>query len=242
MPASSPFSVILSCHNPGSRLDASLESIWTQRFEQPEIVAVDHGSTDGSVARLQSARGRLEQFISAPQANRYEALNNAIAQATGDWILLLGGRDRLVGDMVLSETFNWMKKTEAGVVAGESASDAGDIQKLHSHVNAAAGNFAPRSATFYRRSLFAENGGFDPTLSSMGEYEFNVRLWKGRVRFKPIPLRIAACDAGVARFDWTACQEEIRVRHRYFSSTRCLGWDAVSLLRWAKGRLSPPRR
>ena len=31
-----------------------------------------------------------------------------------------GADDRLAGDMVLSETVNWMKKTEAGVVVGEA--------------------------------------------------------------------------------------------------------------------------
>lgn len=220
----------------------ALESIWTQRVEPPELIVIDHGSSDGTRAKLEARRDRFAQLLSAPAANRYEALNGAISHATGEWVLLLGGRDRLVGDRVLSETLNWMKKTEAGVVAGESASDAGRIRKLHSRVNAVAGNFTPPSATFYRRSLFAENGGFDPAFAVMGEYEFNVRLWKGRVRFKPIPLRIAACGGADERCDWAACREQIRVRHRYFPAVRCAGWDVVSMLRCATSKLVPTRQ
>lgn len=242
MSAALPFTVILTCHNAGSRLEPALESIWGQSSPPSQLIAVDLGSDDGTVSRLEACRARLAQLILAPGATRYEALNQAIAFATGEWVLVLGGRDRLVGDAVLSETLNWMRKTEAGVVAGESAADDGRIQKLHSHVNAAAQDFAPRSATFYRHSLFSENGGFDASLRWMGEYDFHVRLWKGRVRFKPIPLRIAARAADSEDFGWSACREEIAVRHRYFSTARCAWWDAVSVLRCARASVRTRRQ
>ncbi len=236
MPGSPPFSIILVCHNAGSRLLPALESIGSQAGLDPELMAIDRGSSDGSLRTLEARRPRLSRLQMSGDGTVYQALNDAISAATGDWILISGAGDRLVGDAVLRETANWMKRTEAGVVAGESAFDDGLIQKLHSRVNAAAKDFTPRSATFYRRALFAENGGFDPRLSTMGGYEFNIRLWKSRVRFKPIPLRIAACAALHAKFDWRACREEIRVRHRYFSAGRCLWWDVASLLRCATAR------
>jgi hypothetical protein len=69
----------------------------------------------------------------------------------------------------------------------------------------------------------------------MADYEFNLRLWKNRVRFKPLPLRVVACGAGglsdVGR--WRGCAEEIRARHRYFPAWKCWLWDARSLLRGA---------
>ena len=151
-------------------------------------------------------------------------------------VLVLSG---LVGDMVLSESLNWMNKTEAGIAAGEVAYDDGRIYKLRSHVNPCARNFVHHQSTFYRRSLFAENDAFDTSLAVMADYEFNVRLWKNRVRFKPIPLRIAACGTGGLSDSgrWRGYREEIAVRHRYFAFGRCLVWDALSVVRYVRKKI-----
>jgi hypothetical protein len=125
------------------------------------------------------------------------------------------------------------------VVAGEAAYDDGRIYKLRAQVNPVARNFVHHQAAFYRRALFEENGGFDTSLAIMADYEFNVRLWKNRVRFKPIPLRIAACGTGGLSDGggWRGYREEITVRHRYFSPGRCLGWDALSVVRYLRKKI-----
>lgn len=227
-------SILLVCQNPGARLPATLESLQQQRQVESEIIVIDRGSTDGSREWLAKQSPQVTLRAVAADANVVEALNNALANAHGEWIFFFVVGDRLVGDAILSETLNWMQKTECGVVAGESAADDGRIQSLRAHANAIAGDFAPRSATFYRKGLFEENGAFDPTLSAMAPYELNVRLWKNRIRFKPIPLRIAACEADGA-FDWPAAREEMRVRHRYYPAWRCWPWDLRSMLRAARG-------
>jgi glycosyltransferase involved in cell wall biosynthesis len=239
MSAAPPLSVILVCKNPGPRLPAALESLWVQRFVQPEIIVIDGASTDGTRAWLEAQRGRLAVIVSEPDTGVYEAMNKGVAAATGEWILFLGADDRLVGDLVLSEAVNWMRKTEAGVAAGEAAYDDGRIYKLRSRVNPLARNFVHHQAAFYRRTLFAENGPFDPSLAVMADYEFNLRLWKNRVRFKPVPLRIAACGAGGLsdRGGWRGYREEITARHRYFSARRCLFWDALSVVRYLRKKI-----
>ena len=236
MSAAPNLSVVISCLNPGPRLQAALVSVWEQRWAQPELIVLDRGSTDGSREWLEAQRPRIGTLAMVPSAGVYEAWNQGVAAARGDWVLFFGAGDRLVGDMIISETLNWMKKTEAGVVAGEAADDDGRLHSFRSRVNPIAGDFMPPSATFYRRSLFEENGGFDPSLSIMAAYEFNLRLWKNQVRFKPIPLRIAACEAG-ARLNGRAAREEIHARHRYYAAWRCWPRDVVSLLRTVRPQL-----
>jgi glycosyltransferase involved in cell wall biosynthesis len=236
MSAAPTLSVIVACKNPGPRLHAALASVWEQRHVQPELIVIDGGSTDGTVAWLEGQRARIATLVSEPDAGVYDGMNQGIAHARGDWVYFLGADDRLAGDMVLSETLNWMKKTEAGVVAGEAAFDDGRIYKLRSHVNPIARNFVHHQGAFYRRTLFEENGGFDPTLSIQADYEFNVRLWKSHIRFKPIPLRIAACGIGGISDSgsWRVYREEITVRHRYFSLARSLPWDVLSGVRFVR--------
>ena len=239
MSVAPPLSVILVCKNPGPRLPVALESVWAQRAIALDVVVIDGGSTDGSREWLMAQQSKLGTLISEPDSGIYDAMNKGLAHAKGDWVLFLGADDRLVGDMVLSESINWTRRTEAGVVAGEAAYDDGRIYKLASHVNPLARNFVHHQATLYRRSLFDENGTFDASLAVMGDYEFNLRLWKGRVRFKPIPLRIAACGiAGVSDGGrWRGYREEITVRHRYFSATRCWFWDARSVVRYVRKKI-----
>lgn len=239
MSAAPILSVILVCKNPGSRLHAALGSVWEQLHVQPEIIVVDGGSTDGTREWLESRRSRLTALVSEPDTGVYDAMNKGVALAHGEWIYFLGSDDRLVGDMVLSEATNWLKKTEAGIAAGEAAFNDGRIYKLHSHVNPVARNFVHHQSAFYRRTLFTENDGFDTSLAIAADYEFNVRLWKNRIRFKPIPLRLAACGTGGLSDggSWRVYREEITVRHRYFSVSRCLLWDALSVARYLRKKI-----
>ena len=240
MSAAPTLSVVVPCKNPGAPLRAALASVWAQQGAPVELIVIDGGSTDGSREWLESHRGKIATLVSAPDAGIYDAMNKGVAAAHGDWILFLGADDRLVGDRVLSEALNWTKKTEAGVVAGEAAYDDGRIYRMRSKVNPLARNFVHHQATLYRRALFTENGNFDVSLAVMADYELNVRLWKNRVRFKPIQLRIAACgvrglsDAG----HWRGYREEIFVRHRYFASWRCWFWDALSVVRFLRKKFA----
>ena len=239
MSVAPPISVIIVCKNPGPRLPVALASVWEQKWIEPELIVIDGASTDGTREWLEARRTRFATLVSEPDGGIYEAMNKGVAAAHGEWVVFLGADDRLVGDMVLSEALNWMKRTEAGVAAGEAAYDDGRIYKLRSHVNPLARNFVHHQAAFYRRSLFGENGAFDTSLAVMADYDFNVRLWKNHVRFKPLPLRIAACgiagasDAG----RWRGYREELTVRHRYFAAWRCWLWDVLSVVRYVRKRI-----
>lgn len=240
MSAVSPLiSVILVCKNPGPRLAAALESVWAQRDFTPELIVIDGASTDGTVAWLERHRPRLAHFSSATDAGVYDAMNRGIAAARGTWLLFLGADDRLVGDTVLATAATWLSRTDADVAAGEAVYDDGRIYKFDPHANPAARNFVHHQATFYRRGLFDKNGPFDLTFGLLADYEFNLRLRKNRVRFKPIPLRVAACapgglsDAG----NWRTYREEIAIRHRYFPAWRCALWDALSVVRFIRKQI-----
>jgi glycosyltransferase involved in cell wall biosynthesis len=232
-------SVIIVCKNPGPRLPAALASVWAQDQVQAELIIVDGGSTDGSREWLESQRSRIATLIAEPDHGIYDAMNKGVAVARGEWVLFLGADDRLAGDRVLSEAVNWMKKNEADIAVGEAIYDDGRIYKLGPRVNPLARNFVHHQATFYRRTLFAEHGDFDPSLAIMADYEFNLRLWKNQVPFKPMPLRIAACGSGGLSDagGWRGYGEEIRLRHRYFPAWQCWLWDALSVVRYGRKKI-----
>lgn len=238
MSAAPLLSVIVVCKNPGPRLHAALASVWSQREVAAELIVIDGGSTDGTHAWLDSQRARIATLIAEPDGGVYDAMNKGVAAARGEWVLFLGADDRLAGDDVLAEAAGRLRAAEAviGVVGGEAAFADGRVYRFCHETNPAARNFIHHQAAFYRRSLFAGHGRFDPALAVMGDYDFNARLRARGVRFQPIPLRVAICGAGGLsdRGGWRGYREEIAVRHRHFSAARCLVWDAVSILRYLR--------
>jgi glycosyltransferase involved in cell wall biosynthesis len=240
MPAPTPIiSVIVVCKNPGPHLPAALASVWEQHPVPAELVVVDGGSTDGTREWLETQRRQIATLISEPDRGVYDAMNKGLAAAHGDWVLFLGADDRLAGARVLSEAVNWMEKNGADVAVGEAIYDDGRIYKLGPRVNPLARNFVHHQAAFYRRTLFAAHGHFDPSLAIMADYEFNLRLWKSQAHFEPVPLRIAACGSGGLSDagGWRGYGEEIRVRHRYFPARQCWFWDALSVVRYVRKKI-----
>ncbi len=214
----------------GTRLSSCLESIAGQQHIAAQIIVVDGSGSEATRAALAAQADGITVVTTPPDTPHFAAANCGLGFARGQWVLFLQPEDRVVGDTVLSECLTWTRKTEAGVISGEVAYDDGRVIKLRSHPNALAKDFVPPAGTLYRRSLFEENGGFDESLPEMAAYEFNLRLWKGRVRFKPVPIRVVASSRRHT-FSWSAAREEMQARRRYFSRRRCLGADLGSLLR-----------
>lgn len=239
MSAGPTLSVIVVCLNPGARLRTALGSVWSQSGTDFELVVIDGGSTDGSREWLETQRARSATFIAEPDRGLYDAMNKAVTAARGAWVYFLGADDRLASETVLSEALAAMHATQAHALAGEAVFDDGRVYRPELRANPAARNFVHHQGTFYRRALFAEHGGFDASLHIMADYDLNVRLWKRRVRFEPLSLRIAICGAG-GRSDsgaWRGYREEIAVRHRHFPAAQCLLWDAVSVARCVRKKI-----
>jgi putative colanic acid biosynthesis glycosyltransferase len=229
-------SVIVVCRNPGIRIRASLASIWDQRGPAPELVVIDGASTDGTREWLETQRGRCAVLVSEPDGGIYEAMNKAVARATADWLLFLGADDSLAEPAVLARLGSRLSLTDAEVVAATARFDDGRTYPPGDGRTAVRRNFLHHQATFYRRRLFAAQGGFDPTLRLMADYDFNLRLLRAGARFETDPALVAHCASGGASDagTWRGYREEITVRHRHFPAWRCWPWDLGSGLRYLR--------
>lgn len=230
------FSIVVVCKNPGERLRTALASVWKQRAAEFELIVIDGGSSDGSREWLEAHRSDIATLVSEPDSGIYNAMNKGVASARGEWIYFLGADDRLADEQVLHATTAGLYNSKGAVLSGEAMFKDGRSYKLQPRVNPLARNFVHHQATFYRRTLFSQHGGFDTTLTVMADYDFNLRLWKGGVRFEAIPVRVAVCGTGGVSDSgsWRGYREEMTVRHRYFPPTRCLPWDTFSVMRFLR--------
>jgi len=86
------FSVIIPTFNRAALLARTLESVWTQRFTDFEVIVVDDGSTDGTAEFVRGLGERVRLVTQAnlgPGAGR----NNGARQARGEYLAFLDSDD-----------------------------------------------------------------------------------------------------------------------------------------------------
>lgn len=88
-------SVILVTYNAEGFLQRCLDSIYSQQYPHIEIIVIDGGSTDGTVAILNSNTGKLAFWKSEKDGGIYDAMNKALGHARGQWIYFIGADDTL---------------------------------------------------------------------------------------------------------------------------------------------------
>jgi putative colanic acid biosynthesis glycosyltransferase len=239
MSAAPTFSVIVVCKNPGIRLHTALESVWGQSETSRELIVVDGSSSDGSREWLRSRAADIATLISEPDNGVYDAMNKGIKAARGEWLLFLGADDRLAHPDVLRDTTTRLPTSAAGVLGGEATFADGRSYPMREPFRPLRRNFLHHQAAYYHRSLFHEYGAFDASLSVMGDYDLNLRLWRQHVAFLAVPIRIAVCGTGGLsdRGSWRGYREEIQVRHRHFPPAQCFLWDLGAVLRFIRKQM-----
>lgn len=101
------FSIVTVALNPGEKLQKTLDSVFSQTCTDYEVILKDGGSTDGSMDRWKStadcragAPARV-RFFDRPDKGIYDAMNQAVQQAEGDFVLFLNCGDVLADETVL---------------------------------------------------------------------------------------------------------------------------------------------
>jgi glycosyltransferase involved in cell wall biosynthesis len=89
-------SIVVPSFNQARFLDEALESIFTQDYPNIEVIVVDGGSTDGSLAVIERHADRLAWWRSEADRGQADALNAGLARATGDVLGWLNSDDALV--------------------------------------------------------------------------------------------------------------------------------------------------
>ena len=86
-------SVVTPCLNSAPFIERTLRSVIDQRYPELEYVVADGGSTDGSLAIIDTYRGSLSQVLSEPDDGHYDALNKGFARTSGEVMGWLNSND-----------------------------------------------------------------------------------------------------------------------------------------------------
>lgn len=113
------YSIIVVCLNPGEKLNETLDSILGQTYQDYEIVVKDGGSKDGSIEGMREDE-RIH-FYNEKDSSIYEAMNQAVAHATGDFVMFMNCGDFFYNEKVLEQV---NEQVEAAVASGVDVTSA----------------------------------------------------------------------------------------------------------------------
>ncbi|HXR60767.1 MAG TPA: glycosyltransferase, partial [Solirubrobacterales bacterium] len=182
-PEAARVSVVIPCFRQAHFLPEAIESVLAQDAGAVEIVVVDDGSPDnvGEVA----ARYLGVTCVRQPNGGLAAARNTGLERAEGEFVLFLDADDRLLPGAIGRGLEALGERPQAMMAAGtwELIGEAGERlpadppQQPREAFPALLEScfISTPAAVLYRRRLFAEIGGFDPSVSASADYDLYLR-------------------------------------------------------------------
>ena len=130
---SNKISVITVVFNDKAHIRQTMESFFSQTWEDKEYIVIDGGSTDGTADIINEYSNRLAFWCSEPDGGIYDAMNKGISHAKGEWINFLNSGDLYASPHALEQAIRKAPvPDEADVIYGDSierSDDNGDVYK-----------------------------------------------------------------------------------------------------------------
>lgn len=170
-------SVIISSYNHADYIEACIESVMAQTYPNVELLVVDDGSRDDSVARIRRLQ-EIHGFDFVAQANKglSRTLNETIARSKGSLIAPFGSDDIMRPERLALQVAYMQDKPEVGICAGnvETIDELGRVRPKQKPRPARRLGFddiflgrqpgAPAPTMLFRREAIDAVGGYDPDI------------------------------------------------------------------------------
>ncbi len=198
--------IITVTFNAEKYLSTCIDSVIKQDYHNIEHIIVDGGSTDGTVAIIQSYKEHISRWVSEKDNGMYDALNKGIKMATGDVIGLLNSDDMLYATNTISEIVKSFTEQKVDSVFGDlvyvDPNETNRILrywkgKIYKRLRFLWG-WMPAHPTFYvRKEIIDQLGLYETHYYSACDYEFMARyLYRFRISSYYLPKLIVMMRNG----------------------------------------------
>ncbi len=115
-------SIVTPSFNQAAFLEATIQSVLSQKYPNLEYVVIDGGSNDGSVEILRQYSSHLHYWCSEPDDGQYDAINKGFRHCTGEIMAWLNSDDmhfpwalRTIGNLMSSlPDVEWVTTLQPG--------------------------------------------------------------------------------------------------------------------------------
>lgn len=192
-------SVITVCYNAGAKLAETINGILAQTCDSFEIVVKDGGSSDGSVEEIEKLGDNRVRIIRSKDKGIYDAMNEAVGYATGEYVIFMNAGDRFYDNDVL-------KKVASANLPASNTIAYGDTYFIKSRSLSKAPkkitgsvcyrNIPCHQAIFYSKDTLLERG-FDISYKIRADFEhFAYSFFKAERDFVCLGFPICLYEGG----------------------------------------------
>jgi len=183
-------SVVINCFNGESYLKEAIESVYSQTYQNWEIIFWDNQSTDNSSKIIKSYSKKIKYFYSQNHTSLGEARNLALQKTNGDWIAFLDVDDVWLHTK-LEKQVNIINKDNEniGFIYGKckiinekprknnfSPKKFLDLPEGNIFSSLAIDNYVPLVSALINRKKLAEIGGFPKNLNYAEDYHIFLHM------------------------------------------------------------------
>jgi glycosyltransferase involved in cell wall biosynthesis len=249
-------SVLMPCYNAVETLDEALESLSRQTFSDFEIVAVDDGSTDGTLQLLEAwavRESRLRLF-SRPHGGLVSALNAGLEACSAPFVARMDGDDRSHPERLALQVAYLQTHPQVGVVSCRvKGFPAGQVRQgfkvyiewlnsLLSNEDIRREMFVesplPHPSVVFRREVVIDAGGYQEH-GWPEDYDLWLRLYLKGVGFAKLPETLLEWREHPGRLTRTdgrySVENFLRAKAYYLGQGPLAGRDAVIV--WGAGMM-----
>lgn len=251
------FTVATVTFNAGQTIGRTLESVTAQTHEAVEHLIIDGCSTDTTMAEIQRyVEHNTDQrhphsivLLREPDNGLYDAMNKALAQAKGDYIVFLNAGDKFHSDTQLADIAAQLERYNSsrlpGVVYGETdlVDDEGRFLR-HRRLQAPQrltsrsflGGMLVCHQSFYARTDLARANPYDLHYRFSADYDWCLRIIKLAERRglalhnTELILTDYLSEGMTTRNHRRSLMERLRLMARHFGWARALaahGWFVI---------------
>lgn len=229
-------SIIIPSFNQGRYIRETIDSCLAQDYRPIEILVFDGGSTDDTLAVLQSFSAAELHWWSAPDRGVVDAVNKGLSHARGDILSIQSSDDVFLPGAITAAVAALREAAQAGLVYGDVELIDADSNRLGMDVQGEFNlcdylgrfQYIPQPGTCFTRAALTAVGGWRDSVSYAADADFWMRV---AVRFP-----VAKMSRVVARYRYHDEQRDTQ-RQRIARD-----WVQASSDLIAGGQLTPRQR
>jgi len=252
--------IVTPCFNSELYIERTIKSVASQTYSRIEHIVVDGGSTDGTVDIIRRNEKTVSLWVSEPDDGQADAIRKGFFMSSGEILAWISSDDVYPDDAVATAVDELVRSQTDVVYGNRGLIDSEDrrigerrLTPFLSHFSRQGmlyGGFGVyQPAAFWRRSLYFDVGGVDPSFKFSMDTDLFVRFALAQAQFGFVPKELVrfrvhessktSTSQHVAREEWRRISDSVPPTsfwHRWYVKTVCRAWKVLYHLRDNRGR------